>query len=71
MPIYILCIQRNMREEQHETGNKYRLVLEFDDEHARSKWVKIINAVVRMLQRIERRYDEGVEWRWTVKQEEE
>ena len=71
MPIYIPCIHRNMREEQHETGKKYRLILEFDDEHARSQWVRIINAVENRLKDMQRRFDEGVEWRWTVKQEEE
>ena len=60
-----------MREEQHETGKKYKILLEFDDEQQRSHWVKIINAVVDRLEDMQRCYDEGVEWTWAVNVEEE
>ena len=56
------CIHSNMREEQHETSVKYRIIIESDNEHRHLEWWTLIDAYMVLLEKTQPLTFDNEEW---------
>ena len=67
--MYINClrIHRNMREEQHETGAKYRIIIECDDINTRTQWWELLMPYIEYLEKV--RFDLFEQEGWRIQKD--